>query len=50
MYESIAGFLTAIAEGVPVVADLDVIRRVHQAALACSRSEKNGQGMVVTEL
>ncbi|NLJ36984.1 MAG: Gfo/Idh/MocA family oxidoreductase [candidate division WS1 bacterium] len=50
MYESIAGFIGAIDEQVPVVADLDVIRRVHQAALACSRSEKNGQGMAVTEL
>ncbi len=37
MYESLAGFLDAVADGTPVLADLDVIRRVHEAALACSQ-------------
>jgi predicted dehydrogenase len=45
MYEAIAGFVSAIAEGAPVAADLQVMRRVHQAALACSRSEMENRGV-----
>jgi predicted dehydrogenase len=37
MYESLNAFINAAANGTPVLANLDVIRRVHEAALACSQ-------------
>ncbi len=41
MYESINGFVKAISEGEPVAANIDVIRRVHAAALMCARADKD---------
>ena len=45
MYEAIAGFISAVAEGAPVPADLDVMRRVHDAALACRCAEMENRGV-----
>ncbi len=42
MYESIAGFLDAVISGTLVAADLNVIRRVHAAAMACTTSYAEG--------
>jgi len=42
MYESIAGFLEAVINGTLVAADLNVIRRVHAAAMACTTSYSEG--------
>jgi len=50
MRESIGSFLQAIARGEPVEADLAVIRRVHEAMLACHRSEKTHMTEKVTSL
>ncbi len=47
MYESLAGFVRAVAEGTPVSANLDVVRRVHKAALACSKAEAQGRTIAI---
>ncbi len=50
MHESIASFLAAITRGTPVETDLAVVRRIHQAALACAASEAEQRDVVVEPL
>ncbi len=47
MYESLAGFVGAVAEGTPVLANLDVIRRVHKAVIACSKAEAQSRSIAI---
>ncbi len=47
VYEAISGFIKAVAEGAPVVADRDVMRRVHAGAVACSKAEMQNRGASV---
>lgn len=50
MRSSIAGFLRAIREGTPPRSGLDVIKRVHDIAFACHRSEKENLCLSVKSL
>jgi predicted dehydrogenase len=50
MHESIASFLAAIAKSAPVKANLAIVRRIHQAALACAASEAEQRDVVVVPL
>ena len=40
MRESIEGFLRAVREGAPVLADAALARRVHQAVFACHNADQ----------
>jgi len=50
MRESIGAFLEAVAGQRPVEANTDVVRRVHQAALACAESEAERRDVRVEAL
>ena len=50
MRESIAGFLSAIQHGRPAEANVAVIRRVHEAMLACAQSEAERRSVEVNAL
>ena len=50
MRESIADFLSAIQHGRPAKADVAVIRRVHEAMLACAQSEAEKRSVEVNAL
>ena len=50
MRESILDFITAIRTGRPPKVGLDVIRRVHEAALACAESETQKHSVPVQPL
>jgi predicted dehydrogenase len=47
MYESIASYLDAIINNTPVVANLNVVRRIHAAAMACKTSCAEGRSVEV---